>query len=342
MVADVSTSDRGIRIACVTSREALDRLRPEWDALWARVPDRTPFQSTAWLLPWWDIFGRGDLRALEIRNDRRLVGLVPLYLSDESGGELRLLGAGNSDYLDALAAPGHESDVAHALERYLECSRQEWRFCTFDHVRPGSVLLRANAPDGLHDLRADDTPCPTLDVPRSVDFVPDAIGASLAADIRYCRRRAERLGGLSVVKATPENVDELLTALFELHRIRWARKGGNGVLGDDAVRAFHRTVAPALLEAGLLRLFALRVGGRTAAVQYGMQTTDRAFFYISGFDPRFASLSAGKLALAAALEQAVTEGVFTFDFLGGREAYKYEWGATDRPRLNRQLRRVPS
>ena len=66
----------------------------------------------------------------------------------------------------------------------------------------------------------------------------------------------------------------------------------------------------------------------------------RAYHYLGGFDMRYAKLSAGTLAIAAAIDDARARGVTTFDFLGGREAYKYAWGATDEPRYRRLLRRA--
>ena len=56
--------------------------------------------------------------------------------------------------------------------------------------------------------------------------------------------------------------------------------------------------------------------------------------------PQFAAVGAGTLSIAAAIERAVSEGVSTFDFLGGGESYKYQWNAVDQPRWNRHLRRT--
>jgi Acetyltransferase (GNAT) domain len=53
--------------------------------------------------------------------------------------------------------------------------------------------------------------------------------------------------------------------------------------------------------------------------------------YLTGFDPALAQLSPGRLLVARALERAGDDGAFELDFLRGREPYKYEWGAVDRP-----------
>jgi len=97
----------------LTSDAALHALRPEWEALWRRAAaETTPFQSPAWLLPWWRAFGTGRPRAAALRGDGgKLLGLLPLYLLEE-GSETKLLpvGIGVSDYLDALLDPDAPPD----------------------------------------------------------------------------------------------------------------------------------------------------------------------------------------------------------------------------------------
>ena len=95
-----------LAVDVITNEGALAALRPEWDALWRETPCATPFQSTAWLLSWWRQFGTGRPRVAVLRGDGRLVGLLPLYILDE-GSERKLLplGAGITDYFDALLEP---------------------------------------------------------------------------------------------------------------------------------------------------------------------------------------------------------------------------------------------
>ena len=46
-----------VRIDQITTEAEVERLAPEWRALWRRIPDATPFQSSEWLLSWWSCFG---------------------------------------------------------------------------------------------------------------------------------------------------------------------------------------------------------------------------------------------------------------------------------------------
>jgi CelD/BcsL family acetyltransferase involved in cellulose biosynthesis len=66
----------------------------------------------------------------------------------------------------------------------------------------------------------------------------------------------------------------------------------------------------------------------------------RAYSYLSGFDPEFGGISPGTLAVGHAIRHAMGEGAREFDFLRGRERFKYFWGARDRPCYGRMLNRV--
>lgn len=329
-----------LRTTCVTSRTDLESLRPEWDALWTAMRHRTPFQHTSWLFPWWDVFAPGDLRIVTFRDGERLVGILPLYASSgEAGGELRLLGGGLSDYLDMLVAPAAEDELARRLPIVFEEAMPRWNFCGLDHLRPGSLLLECSVPQGGDSTTVAEEPSAVMNLPSSIAGLSELIGSKFAGNIRYCSRRAERMGTVTVEHACSDDLQDHLDALFTLHGNRWTCRGEPGVLHDRLVRTFHRTAAPGLARAGLLRITSWNVGGRVAATQYGFQVAGRAYLYIGGFDPSLSAISPGTLSIVALIERAIAEGATTLDFLGGREAYKYKWGATDRPRFSRHLRR---
>src|SRR5262249_25928149 len=147
-------------------------------------------------------------------------------------------------------------------------------------------------------------------------------------------RRFERDGARWRI-ADRESAPELMRALIALHGAEWHARGQAGMLAHPAVQRFHLEVAPDLASRGLLRLHALEHEGRPIAVLYGVVDRDRFYSYLHGFDPEFARFSPGAVIVHRAIEQATHEGASEFDFLRGREAYKYAWGAVDRPAFKR-------
>ena len=312
---------------------ALRALRPEWDALWHRVPGASPFQHPDWLLPWWQQFGTGQPRVACTHRGARLTGILPLYVLDEAAPRLLPIGAGTSDHLDALLEPGIPIDaLLHPLlsESYP---------CDLIELPPGAALLALSASSGWHAAWRDDSACPVLALPGTIEALCGTVPARTLRKLRMNRNRAERAGGALIETATADTLAPLLSELIGLHQARWTTAGEPGSFADPRVAAHLTESAPALLAGGLLRLQALRLHGEVAAVTLALLAPGRILFYLSGFDATRAFESPGTLLLGAMLEEAVREGRREADFLRGGEAYKYAWGATDRRnracRLNR-------
>ncbi|MBC7802057.1 MAG: glycosyl transferase family 1, partial [Gemmatimonadaceae bacterium] len=101
---------------------AIHALAPEWEALWRSVPGASPFTAPAWLMPFWRHFGTGMPRVAVQRDGGRLTGVLPLYVLDEPGGpKLLPFGAGITDQIDALLAPG--TAPASLLQAALDRAR---------------------------------------------------------------------------------------------------------------------------------------------------------------------------------------------------------------------------
>lgn len=315
-----------VELNVITRFDALSALAPEWLELWRRAPDTTPFQSPMWLLPWWRHFGSNDLHVITVRDRGRLEALAPLYIIREDDESLGLLlGTGISDYLDVLTIGDHGNAIVGAL---ADAHCQVW---DLQQLRPSSPLLQAQLPDGWSDSIEEQDACPVLSLHE------DLTSTHFRKKLRYYRRSLERAGEVSIEPATAANLDSLLAALFELHAARWRRRGMSGMLADDVVQEFHRDVSPAMLDAGVLRMYGIRVGERVVAVFYGFASGDTVYYYLSGYDPDLEKVSPGTLIVAHAIEQAKRDGARTFDFLRGAEDYKYTWGARDRMNRRRQL-----
>lgn len=320
-----------MRWAVVTDDASLAALWPAWEALWRRTPQAWPFTSPAWLRPWWDLFGTGRPVVAMVEGASGLLGVLPLYRFES---KLLPIGVGIIDYFDVLLAPDAPEDVADRLLA-LALGATGCERCDLPDLPEGARLAGATAPSGWRAERWAGPVCPVL------RLTPEpAIPKGMRRDIRQARHRAERAGGWSVQRATGETVGELLDHLIALHGARWQGRGEPGVLADPRVLAFHRAAAPALLEAGVLRLEALSLRGRIVAVVHALLASDRICFYLGGFDPNAAFESPGTILIGHMIEEAAREGRQEAHFLRGGEAYKYAWGAIDRPNVGLSLLRA--
>jgi CelD/BcsL family acetyltransferase involved in cellulose biosynthesis len=322
----------------LTEEPALAGLEPEWWDLWSRCPAATPFQSPAWLLPWWRCFEPGRLRLIAVRRDGRLVGLAPLYLEDGTPGRrLLLIGLGTTDYLDVLLDPDHAEPAATAIEDAV--AKIDWDSWELEELAPGAAALRLRCPPVCTETAADHSACPTLGLAGS-----DDLSGCVPARRRKQLRRALTLAGKrGAIEVEPtEDAGGFLDDLQRLHGARWADQGQPGLLQDEAVRRFHRAALPGLLRSGLARLYRLRIAGRVVGAFHGLSARGRTYAYLGGFDPDHAYESPGAILIGHAIAAAMREGGREFHFLRGREPYKYDWGAVDRWNRRRSFRRVPA
>lgn len=336
-----------LEICQLKSAEQLEALGEQWGSLWQRLEEMTPFQSPQWLVPWWKHIGQGELCSLAFRLKGRLVGLAPLYvytIPENGTRQLLLVGSGNSDYLDVLLEPEVAGQALRKLDEFLDRSAPPWDFCDFQQLRPNSRLLKSAHSQWSEKTLAQEV-CPVLDLPQSAEELSSKVPRHMLHNLHYYAKRVEKLMGepVRVERAQdPGSLEEFLEALFRLHRARWQSQGGDGVLADPAIQAFHREAARGLLQAGVLRMYAMRLRGEISAVYYGFLHAGQAYYYLGGFDPALDHLSLGTLVIGHAVKEAVREGARDFDFLRGREDYKYKWGAKDRNTFARQLwRKAP-
>jgi len=322
----------GLVSQTVRSAEGLQALRAEWEALW-RAARASPFQSPAWLLPWWTHVGRGTLASAAFRSGENgtLVGLAPLYVyTDPASGQRHLfpLGVATTDRLDVLVHPAWRAAVASAWHRWLDEVRAEFDVFEAPQLPADAAWLALGAPRDWKVQVGAGNPNPVLPLPARLP-------APMARDLAYCRRRAGR-EGVAYVLAGAAQLAPMLDALMALHAKRWSRRAESGVLHDPLVQAWHRAAAPQLHALGVLRLLALQRNGRPLAVLYALADAPgvhrrRWSYYIGGFDPDVSALSPGTLLVGHAIEQAQQEGAAAFDFLRGEEAYKARWGARPEP-----------
>jgi CelD/BcsL family acetyltransferase involved in cellulose biosynthesis len=327
-----------VRIDQITREAQIKDLAPQWRALWRRTPNATPFQSPEWLLPWWARFGNSAPLLIAAFDNDQLIGLLPLYLFKEAGcRKLLPIGISLSDYLDALVDPDYPG-LADGLLATL-VAVPGWDICHLPDLPPGAALRGAVCPSELSEESNANVTCPVLALPGSKEALGEIIPGKTRLYLRQARHRAAALGAISVSRATGDTVGIFMDELFRLHEARWHRLAGRGVCDDPAVRRFHSKAAKRLSETGMLRLYLLRIADSPIAAYYGFTVRGAAYAYLTGFDPDRSRLRPGAQIMGHAIEEAISEGAREFHFLRGDEAYKYTWGAVDRPNTARTLRR---
>lgn len=317
-----------MQVEIVSRGTRLKELHDSWSALWARCAAATPFQSPAWLIPWWQVFEPGHLCTIAVWDGSDLAALAPLYIENDGNGRRRglPLGVGCSDCCDILV-PDEEDDLRDMLGEAV--ARLGLLSIEFPDLGPKASALHMRAPCGFERTTLSGEPRPAIDI-NGGDLLA-AVPPTQRRKLRMARHRAERAGGLRIEPIGFANTGDFIERLGVLHERRWALRGEAGVLADPRTKAFHADAVSMLQNAGLLRAALAWIGNTVAGAYYGLGTASAGYAYLGGFDPTFAEASPGTILLGWAIEEAARCGATTFDLLRGRETYKYRWGAIDRP-----------
>jgi CelD/BcsL family acetyltransferase involved in cellulose biosynthesis len=332
-----------LRIKILDRVAPLEALVEPWTELWSCARFATPFQHPAWILAFYRELAVREPRILAAWQGPQLAMLAPFYLwkTTTAGDPAALIVAGNgvSDYLDALVRPGAEPCAAEAIRFFMARSGSEWSAADFRDLDPQASLCFLPWPGAVADTMLREEGCPRLALPsRHPEDVLAPASKGLRRDLERAERKLAGEGRLEISSASPDTLAADYEQLVRLHTVRWQAVGAPGIFSADYHRRFFQAAFAGLAHAGLLRLFVIRLNGEPIAATCGFLHHRHCYHFITGYDPRWSRLSLGSFAVYVAVRAAVSEGAGCFDFLRGKEAYKYRWGARDYQTYRRQLR----
>jgi CelD/BcsL family acetyltransferase involved in cellulose biosynthesis len=311
-----------LELRTLTRLDELETFREEWDELVRAMPRPSPWLLHAWLTEWWRHYGDGaELRVHVALRDGRLVAALPLFVRRRYGVRVvDFFGHFRAAPVDVLAADGDEEAVG-ALAAQLAGGDHDVADIFGLH---GASRLAAALGDRLRlELRVES---PVLDLSDGWDAIYRRHTDSKKRN-QHKRRRKQlaELGVLGMTVArTPQEIDDLLDAAFDLHTLRWEGRPDGSGFATPVGRRFHRAAACRLAEQDIPRLVFLTLDEQPVAFHYYFAFCGRMFVHRLAFDPRLSRFSPGLVNTLDALQEAAREGLTTVEYLGGGERYKLE------------------
>ena len=323
-----------LRLEIKQGEQALQALRCEWRTLY-NATTAAPFLSWEWATTWQQWFGTGKTPYLLcVFASHKLVGLLALVREQQMGmRRFSMLGSGfgGADYLDILALPGAEKQVAEII-------RKQWvAVADFDLLELDGLAADSSTVTLLGTRQNHGFTCPVTaryhcpQIQLQPDW-PAVLKRSRRADNfkRRLRQLSARDGFAHHVRTKPADALPAFERFLRLHDARWSATGGSEMTGHERLTSFHCDLVVRFAEAGLLRFDELWVEGECRASIYGLEHGGQYYFYNSGYDQAWRSASVGLVLLGLSIKAAVERGIEVYDFLRGTEEYKYDWAGTTR------------
>jgi CelD/BcsL family acetyltransferase involved in cellulose biosynthesis len=306
----------------------------DWTALF-RVDDlATPFSSPCWARAWlgqWN--SAAEPWVMRVRDGERVAGIVPLALRLRRGVRiLSMLGKEPGDYWDVISASEDREGVAVAAATELERLRSGWDVLVLSCLQPESRTLAGFEMSGLEVVRRSAVQSPAIDLPGTFDEYLASLPRSRRQSLRKHLRRLDS-GEISLreVRDTAE-VGAVMERWWLLRSRQWREMDRKitPVHEQDHFYRFMVDSASRMVGAGLAVLWELTHDRRVVGVYLNFADARSFYWYLGGFDPDFARLGLGKIAIGAGIRSSIAAGRQRYDFTRGGDPYKYWYGATDR------------
>lgn len=335
-VVEAQGQEEALQVRIYTSWDELAGIKTAWEQLLQHSIGPTIFSTAEWLGAWWNAYSHGkQLIALAFLNSSgELVGLAPFYREKIHGGikRLRLVGdgTGDSDDLDLIFRSGQKEVCCRALIEWL-ASESAWDLCELNTLPADSP----NVGPLLYGLKKQrwvpvmyKRPKSAVVLPGSWDSYLEQLPREHAKGIERYTRRLHRHYVARIFKCTEE--EELagyLEILFDLHQKRWNAQGVPGTFALPERKQFYSDFNRAFLRRGWLEFWLLELDGKIAAAQLAFRYGDTVYQLQEGLDPAHYSDRVGQVLRSHVIRQLIAEGVRRYDYLGGDEAHKRNWGA---------------
>lgn len=315
---------------------SFDLLAHRWDRLLTRSSMNTPFLTRQWQKLWWNLWHRNRrLRIVAVSEaSGELCGLAPLFAEEEADRQvLNLLGSPDvCDYLDCIVARGKEESFYRTLLSHLLASSRgpaTIHFHSLQHCSPAiSFLAEAAEREGCAVALDRADTAPLLDLPLTVASYHKMLTKKDRHEIGRKKRRAEKAGSVTFrTSAQPSEVMEIFPRFIAL--FRKTAPGKDTFLTPERERFFW-SVAEEFSRKGWLEFSVLSLDEKEVAYLLCFQYNKTCYLYNAAYDPAYAGLSPGIVAITCCLEDSITRGIRHFDFLRGDETYKYRFGARDK------------
>jgi len=291
------------------------------------------FILPGWLAVWWQAFGSGaELYLCAVWQREKIIGIAPLLIKGQTAS---IMGSAHvCDYLDFVVAPGMEVDFFTVLLDDL--AQKGINHLDLRPLRPDSTVLTNLV--GIARKRGCQVLCNLEDVSLEIDLPytwEKYLGTLIGKQRHEVRRKLRRLGEAGNVNyRTVEDsaaVHDVMDAFINM----FSESGEDKATFMTAqMESFFRSLADTMAEAGLLRLGILELDMLPTAMVMCFDYNDCVYLYNSGYNPNYGSLSVGILSKVLCIKDSIQRDRKRFDFLKGREPYKYHLGGKEIPLYN--------
>lgn len=317
-----------MRTRGVESMAAAELPTAEWDALADRV-EASPFLRPGWVLAWNRAFGRGKLELLVIRRAGEVVGVLPTL------NRRGIVSSPTNWHSPTFGPLADDASVEAELAQSVADRAQPWFDLSFLESTSSFVdQLQGSASRHLTRV-IQRQPVVKRRMPWE-EFLKSR-SKSRMSGLRRLERRLREHGEITVEALDgSEGLQAALDIGFSLEASGWKSDAGTAIVQNPKIANFYREVADWAAERGELRLWFIRLDGKSIAFAYCIEANGSLYELKVGHDESYRHFAPGLLLTRARLRHVFESGLDSYEFLGGPDDHKMQWADECRDRLRVQ------
>jgi CelD/BcsL family acetyltransferase involved in cellulose biosynthesis len=233
-----------------------------------------------------------------------------------------------------LASSANQVDVHRVLLAHLREVSGEWDTFTLSGVPKEGDLSGIVTGAFPNAEWTKETPDFVLTLAPTWEEFKGKLSRNIKESLRKCYNSLKRDGHEFTVQVTTARgeVAAALDRFFYLHQARAELSGTinhRNVFDAAMARRFLTDVCERFAERDALRIFALKIGERIAAMRVGFVLGDSLYLYYSGYDPDFGKYSVMTTAVAEAIKYAIEQRFATVNLSTGSDVSKTRWSPSE-------------
>jgi hypothetical protein len=331
-----------VYVGVADSFAAVDRLMPDWRALFEESRTHNPFTNPTWLRAWMLHFTREpELWVMEVRQSDRLIGVAPFYRRRFAGGvrRVRLVGMGHDRTLtelpQVLAAPGMERQVLRAVVAELMARAGDWDWVDLSLPPEQGWFepdwLSGRDAQGSFSTQVGTFACVVMPLPDSPNALQAALKRNVRESVRQSHNRLRRASAdirFEKVDGGGGSVRKAVRDLSRLHsaRARMRDKPQHENLFPTALQeVFVQSVTQELAGTGHANVALLKADRVPIAAVLLLRANGGVFFSASGMSPDWWDHGPMTFLQAECLRGAIADGDRFANLSIGPDVSKLRW-----------------
>jgi CelD/BcsL family acetyltransferase involved in cellulose biosynthesis len=258
-----------------------------------------------------------------------------------------------ADYGGVLCLPEHDAAVLHAFAARLK--QMDWshiflkgfrvserRFALFMEPFADERLIVESLTSMINQGATDNLVCPYIELPSSFEaYLGEKLSSNTRQKMRRFLRKIESESEYRITATTAETRARDLQLFENLWRNTWGSRKGTET---DRLARKYRLIVERGMEGDMVYMPILWRGETAigALASFVDWSRSRLLFFVAGRNDGFHDLPVGLVLHAHNIRWAIENGIRTYDFLRGDEAYKRSLGAAASVRLQYPLIRTKS